>query len=58
VGKEVEVLLTDIAPKEGLVGRMPDYRPVAVKCDRDMLWKRVTVVIEEAKPHVLLGRMA
>jgi len=58
VGKEVEVLLTDVAPKEGLLGRMPDYRPVVVKCDRDMLWKKVTVVIEEAKPHVLLGRTA
>jgi MiaB/RimO family radical SAM methylthiotransferase len=58
VGKEVEVLLTDAAPKEGLLGRMPDYRPVVVKCDHDMLWRKVTVIIEEAKPHVLLGRMA
>ena len=57
VGKEVEVLLTDKAPKEGLLGRMPDYRPVVVKCDHDMLWRRVTVIIEEAKPHVLLGRV-
>lgn len=58
VGKEVEVLLTDAAPKEGLLGRMPDYRPVVVKCDHDMLWRKVTVIIEEAKPHVLLGKMA
>jgi MiaB/RimO family radical SAM methylthiotransferase len=58
VGREVEVFLTDVAPKEGLMGRMPDYRPVIVKCDRDMLWRRVMVVIEEAKPHVLLGRTA
>jgi len=57
VGKEVEVLLTDAAPKEGLLGRMPDYRPVVVKCDSDMLWKKVKVIIEEARPHVLLGRM-
>jgi tRNA A37 methylthiotransferase MiaB len=58
VGKEVEVLLTNAAPKEGLLGRMPDYRPVVVKCDHDMLWRKVTVIIEEAKPHVLLGKMA
>lgn len=58
VGKEVEVLLTEIAPKGGLLGRMMDYRPVVVKCDPDMLWMKVTVVIEEAKPHVLLGRLA
>ena len=58
VGKEVEVLLTDRAPKGGLLGRTMDYRPVVVKCDRDMLWEKVMVVIEEAKPHVLLGRMA
>ncbi len=57
VGREVEVLLTDVAPRGGLLGRMPDYRPVVVKCDRDMLWERVTVFIEEAKPHVLVGRM-
>jgi tRNA A37 methylthiotransferase MiaB len=58
VGKEVEALLTDVAPRGGLLGRMMDYRPVVVKCDRNMLWKKVMVVIEEAKPHVLLGRIA
>jgi tRNA A37 methylthiotransferase MiaB len=58
VGKEVEVLLTDVAPKGGLVGRMSDYRPVVVKCDRGMLWRRVVAVIEEAKPYMLLGRIA
>ncbi|MEM4577110.1 MAG: tRNA (N(6)-L-threonylcarbamoyladenosine(37)-C(2))-methylthiotransferase [Candidatus Nezhaarchaeales archaeon] len=57
VGKEVEVLLTEVAPRGGLLGRMIDYRPVVVRCDSDMLWTRATVVIEEAKPHVLLGRL-
>lgn len=58
VGEEVEVLLTDIAPREGLAGRMMNYRPVIVKCDdKEMLWRRVTVLIEEAKHHVLIGRI-
>jgi len=58
VGKEVEVLLTDVAPKGGLSGRMMNYRPVIVKCnDDDMLWKKVRVIIEEAEPHVLIGRI-
>lgn len=57
VGKEVNVLLTDVAPKGGLLGRMMDYRPVVVKCERNLLWKKVTVVIEEAKPHILLGKV-
>ncbi|MHC1627241.1 MAG: tRNA (N(6)-L-threonylcarbamoyladenosine(37)-C(2))-methylthiotransferase [Candidatus Nezhaarchaeales archaeon] len=56
VGREVEVLLTDVAPRGGLSGRMMNYRPVIVKCDYDMLWKKVTVLIEEAEPHVLIGR--
>ncbi|MEM0240700.1 MAG: tRNA (N(6)-L-threonylcarbamoyladenosine(37)-C(2))-methylthiotransferase [Candidatus Nezhaarchaeales archaeon] len=57
VGKEVDVLLTDVAPRGGLLGRMVDYRPVVIECDHNLLWRKVTVIIEEAKPHVLLGRM-
>ncbi|MEM2214057.1 MAG: tRNA (N(6)-L-threonylcarbamoyladenosine(37)-C(2))-methylthiotransferase [Candidatus Nezhaarchaeales archaeon] len=57
VGKEVDVLLTDVAPRGGLLGRMINYRPVVVRCDRSLLWKKVTVVIEEAKPHILLGKV-
>jgi len=57
VGKEVDVLLTDVAPKGGLSGRMMNYRPVIVRCDdKSMLWKMVTVLIEGAEPHVLIGR--
>lgn len=59
VGKELEVLLTDVAPKRGLLGRTVSYRPVVVKnCSQDMLWRRVTVLIEEAHPHILVGRTA
>lgn len=57
VGREVDVLLTDVAPKGGLLGRMIDYRPVVVKCNSNLLWNRVRVVIEEAKPHVLFGKV-
>jgi len=58
VGREVKVFLTDRAPRGGLAGRMASYRPVVVRCDRDLLWSFVDVVIEEARPHVLVGRLA
>ncbi|MDI9620148.1 MAG: tRNA (N(6)-L-threonylcarbamoyladenosine(37)-C(2))-methylthiotransferase [Candidatus Nezhaarchaeota archaeon] len=58
VGREVEVLLVDMAPRGGLVGRMANYRPVVVECEPSLMWRKISVIIDEAKPHVLMGRPA
>ena len=58
VGREVEVLVTDVGREGTLMARTAGYRPVVVPGGPEDLWRRLRVRVSKAHPYYLVGERA
>lgn len=59
IGRVVEATVVDFYSKGGMIARTDEYKTVAIpNCDRSLLGWRVKLLVEEATPHYLIGRLS
>ena len=58
IGKETSALITELGKSGTVIGRTPNYKPVVINGNSDMLGKFVNIKIIGARPTYLLGELA